>query len=183
MYVLFKEREWRESRPWAGSYIHTCLLFVGWKKLRNFIFLKIITNYFLTQYVHVLFKEGEWRESRPWATRLIHYYDISHYKFVFVFVFMAHTCMYSSRKESEEKAAGGRPGSYIRPSTEASGRDALGVRILTNTNTPPQRQGQIQIHHCEDKDKNNKHIRLLLTSENYYILIVRPILIWLGGGN
>ena len=35
-------------------------------------------------------------------------------------------------------------GSYIRPSTGASARDARGARILTNTNTPPQRQGQIQ---------------------------------------
>ena len=38
----------------------------------------------------------------------------------------------------------GSAGSYIRPSTGASARDARGARILTNTNTPPQRQGQIQ---------------------------------------
>ena len=113
-----------------------------------------------------------------------------------------HTCMYVLFKEIlhitngtnmyvctlqgkrvKRKPLVGSAGSYIRPSTGASARDARGARILTNTNTPPQRQGQIQIHHCEDKDKYNKHIRLLLTSENYYILIVRPILIWLGGGN
>ena len=47
-------------------------------------------------------------------------------------------------KRVKRKPPVGSAGSYIRPSTGASGRDAQGARILTNTNTPPQRQGQIQ---------------------------------------
>ena len=104
------------------------------------------------------------------------------YLYLYLYVWHKHVCTLQGRRVKRKPPVVS-AGSYIRPSTGASARDAQGARILTNTNTPPQRQGQIQIHHRKDKDKYNKHIRLLLTSENCFILIVRPILIWLGGGN
>ena len=60
---------------------------------------------------------------------------------------MAHTCMFVCTLQGrrvKRKPLVGSAGSYIRPSTGASARDARGPRILTNTNTPTQRQVQIQ---------------------------------------